>query len=50
MLRQVEQVIINVIYQILVGAEGFAYFSCFLKRYALISLEPMPNMSCSVSI
>ena len=32
------------------GAEGFAYFSCFLKRYALFSLEPMPNISCSVKL
>jgi len=27
-----------------VGAEGFAYISCFLKRYALFSLEPMPSI------
>jgi hypothetical protein len=32
-----------------VGAEGFVPFVCFLKRYALFSLEPMPNISCSVS-
>jgi len=32
-----------------VGAEGFVPIACFLKRYALFSLEPMPNISCSVS-
>lgn len=29
----------------MVGAEGFDFFSCFLKRYALFSSEPMPNIS-----
>ena len=33
----------------MVGAEGFVFFSCFLKRYALFSLEPMPNISCLVT-
>ncbi|MEY3149054.1 MAG: hypothetical protein RL029_328 [Actinomycetota bacterium] len=29
---------------LIVGAEGFVFISCFLKRYALFSLEPMPNI------
>ena len=33
----------------LVGAEGFVPIPYFLKRYALFSLEPKPNISYSVN-
>jgi len=35
---------------LVVGAEGFVFISWSITTYALLSLEPMPNISCMVDL